>query len=69
MTEFYRQTKHCSGCGQPGTYCLCTSSQPCDCRLLHTMGSGRLPGALDQFADIPPAVVGDDQGELFGESA
>lgn len=69
MSDFFQLTGHCEGCGQPRTYCLCPPSRPCKCRLLHEMGSGLKPGALDQFADIPPAVVGDDQGELFGETA
>jgi hypothetical protein len=60
---WFRRTGHCHDCGQPGGYCQC--GRPCACSALHEHGSGRLPGALDQFAEVSPVAVGDDQGELF----
>jgi hypothetical protein len=63
---WFGATGHCGGCGQPGVFCLCTETAPCGCRDLHEMGSGRVEGALDQFADRPPVTVSDDQQELFG---
>jgi len=63
--EYFRRTKHCAQCGQPGDYCLCRESRPCGCRELHPMGSGLASDALDTFAvDVP-----DDHPELFGGSS
>lgn len=50
---WFNRTAHCGKCGHPGDYCLCGDRNPCGCRELHTMGSGRTPDALDAFADTP----------------
>lgn len=63
--DYYAEHKHCGRCGQPGAFCFCTERDPCGCRHLHTMGSGRLPGALDAFSDTPAAPV-IEQDDLFG---
>lgn len=63
--EWFLATSHCGHCGNPGDYCTCGPRDPCACRDLHTMGSARLPGALNAFTDTVPAEVGDGQGELF----
>lgn len=61
--EWFERTGHCGGCGQPGSYCLCTPRRPCACAALHEMGSGLQADAANTFAVVP---VSDDQGELFG---
>jgi hypothetical protein len=56
---FYARTEHCGACGQPGTYCVCTS--PCGCADLHPLGAGLTLDALEQFAEADV-----EQPGLFG---
>jgi hypothetical protein len=46
--EWFRRTGHCGKCGNPGSYCTCTT--PCGCADQHEVGSGLGEDALDQFA-------------------
>ena len=39
---FQASNGHCGGCGAHGDECMCTEQEPCECRKLHVMGSGRL---------------------------
>lgn len=57
---YWRRTHHCAGCGQPDTWCLCSS--PCDCADLHVVGCGIGVDPADAFSTVP---VSDEQAELF----
>lgn len=58
---WFERTGHCGSCGQPGTFCQCTSQEPCGCRDLHVMGSGINVDPVAAFG-----VADDGQGALFG---
>jgi hypothetical protein len=59
---WFKRTGHCGQCGNPGNYCTCPPTKPCQCHELHEMGSGLTPDALEQFATVP---VSDNQEGLF----